>query len=975
MSGDTEPLEEAHKTSVGLLLIIAICMVLSGAAGLVYEVAWARMLGVFLGATAHAHAVVLSGFLGGLALGNWVLGKLVDRKPSRALLLYAVLELIIGVYGLLSPVIQAGFANAYASIAGGADPGPSLLALKLGVAFTFVLTPTMAMGGTLPALTRFLVSEIDEVGTTVSRLYLLNTLGAAVGCFLGGAILIPRLGTGGSVALAGVANLLIAAVAAVLYVRTRAPELDEHDGSSGGAPGPRRILFAAFAMGIATLTLEVTWTRIFSMVFGSSSQAFTLMLTAFIGGIAVGSAFTPTLLRRFRGRELKLLALLLLCAASVLALQMPWYEHLPYWQFKIAHVLERRPHVYPLYLFAQATLAFSWMLPLTIVTGAVLPVAAHVYTQRVDNAGASVGLLFTFNTMGNVLGPVIATFLLFPLLGLQGTLVVGIAGLGVAAFLIGSMTGWSKKIIIAGAIVTVVGVLPAQWEPSVMQAGGFRRWTLPHGATFAEFRESRLNSSTLFEHDSATDSVVVFQNREGLRFMKVNGKTDASDAEDLPTQRMVAHLPLMLHRAWTNATERDVYVVGVGSGVTVGSASIHDGVSVTAVEISPGVLQASRLFDHVNRNVHELPNVTIHQGDAREFLERSDVDWDVVINQPSNPWIAGNAALFSQQFYLAAREQLAEDGVFAQWMHVYAMDDETVSIVMNTFASVFPHVTVWWPQGVDLILIGSLAPLEPNLDVLAEQLANSDLAEEMAGYDREGLRVTTVDRFLALQIQSDAGFHEAFSAAPPFTTDLQPTLEFRAPVAQFVGARAELFVEIDERLQAGGDNYLYWSTLGYDLDLADLVGFFATRDTPFSEFLAGSLQHAVTGDAITPREFELLATRGTGLPVLLDDWATALAIRKDVEISDCSALMEMAQSVLPVRATALHRPVMQPFDDVVQHCVEAHPAAASFLSAMRAELHFACGYEAEARAMAEAVLAHPVPQLVHDSMTDLLAGQ
>ncbi len=947
-------------------------MVLSGAAGLVYEVAWARMLGVFLGATAHAHAVVLSGFLGGLALGNWILGKFVDRRPSRALLLYAVLELVIGVYGLLSPVIQAGFANAYHGLAGAAEPGPGLLTLKLGVAFAFVLAPTMAMGGTLPALTRFLVSEVDEVGTTVAKLYLVNTLGAALGCLLGGTLLIPSLGAGGAVALAGAANLLIAAVAAVLYQRTRAPDLDEERSPARGEAGPRRILMAAFAMGIATLTLEVTWTRIFSMVFGSSSQAFTLMLTAFIGGIAVGSAFTPMLLRRFRGRELKLLALLLLCAATVLALQMPWYEHLPFWQFKIAHALERRPPVYPLYLFAQAFLAFSWMLPLTIVTGAVLPVAAHVYTQRVDNAGASVGLLFTCNTMGNVLGPVIATFALFPLLGLQGTLVVGIAGLGVAAFLIGSMTGWSKKIIAAGALVTVVGVLPAQWEPSIMQAGGFRRWTLPHGATFAEFRESRMNSLALYEYDSATDSVVVFENRDGLRFMKVNGKTDASDAEDLPTQRMVAHLPIMLHRAWTNAEERSVYVVGVGSGVTVGSASIHDGVDVTAVEISPGVLEASELFNHVNRDVHELPNVTIHQGDAREFLERSGGDWDVVINQPSNPWIAGNAALFSQQFYLAAREQLAENGVFAQWMHVYAMDDETVSIVMRTFASVFPHVTVWWPQGVDLILIGSLSPLEPNLNVLAQELTNPVLVEEMGEYEREGLRITSVDRFLALQIQSDAGFHEAFDAEPPFTTDLQPTLEFRAPVAQFVGARAELFVEIDERLQAGGSNGLYWSTLGYELDLMDLVEFFATRETPFSELLAGSLQHAATGDAITPHEFERLATRGTGLPVLLDEWAQAVSVHKDIEIGDCSALMTMAQNVLPVRATALHRPDMRIFDDVVNYCVETHPDAASFLSAMQAELHFACGYEAEARAMAEEVLSRPVPQLVHESMTELL---
>ena len=965
--------ESSHQR--WLVFIVAGCMILSGAAGLVYEVAWARMLGVFLGATAHAHAVVLAGFLGGLAAGNALFGRIVDRRPHQALLIYAMLEAAIGLYGLFSPLVQGAFEATYVGIAGGAEPGPGLFVLKLTAAAAFVVLPTMAMGGTIPSLTRFLVRDVDQVGTTVARLYLVNTIGAALGCFLAGMMLIPSLGVVATVRIAAVVNLLIAGVTWMVHIRVRVPAVDDEEAPSVSASSGRSsILAAVLVMGVATLTLEVSWTRIFAMVFGSSAQAFTLMLTAFIAGIAVGSAFAPRLLARFRGREADLLGLLLLASACVLVLQMPLYEYLPYWQFKIAHSLERRPHVYPVYLAAQALVAFGWMMPLTIATGAVLPVAAHIYTRRVDAAGRSVGRLFAANTIGNVIGPLLATFLLFPLVGVQRAVGVGVLGLALSAAIIVRAFGsrYTRHVVILGAIVTVIGTTWPRWEPSLMHAGGFRRWTLPHGATFAEFRESRLNSRPVFEHESATDSVVVLETRDHQFFMKVNGKTDASDAEDLPTQRLVAHIPLLLHRAWTDRAERDVYVVGLGSGVTVGSASIHPGVNVRAVEISEGVLRASTFFNHVNRDVHSLDNVTIHHGDAREFLERSDGPWDVVINQPSNPWIAGNAALFSREFYLSAREKLAEDGIFAQWMHVYAMDDETVRIVMNTFGSVFPHVTLWWPQGVDLLLIGSTRPVELDFDVLEEALREPVLAEEMAQYPGEGTRVTSLDRLLALQTMSSSGFASHFPGEPPFTSDLRPTLEFRAPVAQFVGARAELFVELDERLVPGDSTDLYWGELGRPLRTEGLWTFFAERETPFSERLAGSLLHSlVIGPASAPAH-RTLATGGTGLPILLESWVEALLDTKEPQLSDCSDLLSTAKTVLPIRATAFFRPELSQYRRVVEHCRSSYPDAMAFLRAMEAEIYSAVGRHAEAADLARAVLAISQDPAIVEAMGPLL---
>lgn len=996
--------------------LLAACMVVSGACGLVYEVVWARLLGVFLGASAHAHAIVLAGFLGGLALGNAVLGRLVDRHPTRSLALYAVLEVAIGVYGLLSPELRLLVADLYYALVGDAPPGSLTIGAKFLASAIFVIVPTFAMGGTLPALTRFVVRRLDDVGRTVARLYLVNTAGAALGAFCAGMVLVPQIGTVNALRLAGVANLVVAAVAGIAWAIVRVPaglEEDDEDERVDGedddrdpdaadatvhptsAPPrmdgrDRALLGAAFSVGIATLTIEVVWTRLFSMVFGSSAQAFTLMLTTFIVGIAVGSLGAPGLLRRYRGSERRLFATLLAIAAVVLVVQIPLYEHLPYWQFRIAQALERRPHVYPLYLTAQSTMAFLWMLPLTIITGSALPVAAAAFTTRFDRVGARVGLLFTANTLGNVVGPLLATFVLFPLVGLRYTVTAAVVALSVAAVLAarsvdGDEAGdedrarLSRRIVGVAAVLVLASVVLPRWDGGVLHSGGFRRWTLEAGASYREFQESRARSTTLWEADGPTDSVIVLENRDGLRFMKVNGKTDASDAEDLPTQRMVAHIPLLLHRAWQGEAGGDVFVVGLGSGVTVGSAALHEGVDVTSAELSEGVIAASRFFDHVNHDVRTRENVTLHRADAREWLERSKERWDVIINQPSNPWIAGNAALFSREFFVAARERLAEGGVFAQWMHVYAMDDATVQVVMDTFASVFPNVTVWWPQGVDLLLIGTMEPLVPDLDELAAGLAQPWLQAEMDEYDREGLRIDTVERLLALQIQSEEGFAASFTGGLPHTTDVRPVLEFRAPVAQFVGARSELFVAMDERLRPSpiGASRLHLGRLDpSERDAADLLAFFSSRETPFSSRLAGSLQHEVTGRSPGPADYPGITTRATGLPVVFESWTAAMLGEDAPSTEDCRVYLDTAQSTLPVRATVFHRPDLSKVRAVVDRCVgPLAPGVAGFLRAMEAELLVSCGYHDEGVALAEQLLASPQPEAVVEAMEALVSRE
>ena len=964
--------------------LIAVCIVAGGAAGLIYELVWARMLGVFLGATAAAHGVVLASFMAGLALGNATLGPWIDRRPALALPLYAVLEALVGLYGLLSPVLYRIGGGWFASLTASAPAEANLFVPKLVLAAGFVMLPTMAMGGTLPALCRFVIRRMDEVGGEVARLYVLNTLGAVLGVVIGGLWLVPKVGATHAATVAAALNLAAAVAAGLAWVVMRQPEVVDEQPVPRRAPLERRQqlwLAVAGLTGFGSLVLEVAWTRIFAMVFGSSSQAFTLMLAAFIAGIAGGGALAQRWLRRV-GSPTRLVLVLLTTAVVLLAVQIPFYERLPYWQFRMAQALERRSDVYPLYLFGQCALAFAWMMPATLATGAALPTLVAAFTRTVDEVGGSVGALFAANTVGTVLGPIVATFVLLPWIGLRGTVGVSILLLALAGAVVARALSRDAERVRVPVTLLVLGaslaVLFPRWDGSEMHAGGFRRWTLAPGASYAEFAETRHRSRVLYERDGVADSVVVVENLNGLRFMKVNGKTDASDFDDLPTQRMVAHLPLLLHRAAHPEGERDVFVVGVGSGATVGAAALHDATRVVAVDISEGILEGSRFFDHINYHYAERPNVEVHQGDAREWLRRDDRRFDVILNQPSNPWIAGNAALFSREFFEMALEHLDDDGVFAQWMHVYAMDDASIDLVMNTFGSVFPHVTVWWPQGADLLLIGTRAPLTLSPEAFSEALTTVALDEEMASYAREGVRMTSVGRWLSLQIMSAPQFRETFPGAPPYTTDLWPRLEYQAPIAQFVGARTTRFHTLDERQWPSSSSALYfdawWRSLGPEArerELHSLRAFFAERDTPFSERLAGSLEHALSARGLDANAMPGFVLRATGLPLVLEAWTAEVATSLSPSQEACRAYLDAVLRALPQRTSVYHQPSLDAVEGAMRRCREAHASQALVYDAQWAELLVRTGHSARALPQIEALLRLGLPAAVTEPLEAL----
>ncbi len=958
---------------------LALCFVLSGAAGLIIELQQARLLGVWLGATAWAHVVVLCAFFGGSAIGAACLGRVADRNPHRAVLLYAALEAFIAACALLGPEWTALVGRLWSALSANAAPDALLLPARLAVASLAMLPPAIAMGGTLPVLARWIRDTRRDLGPDLAVFYAMNSAGAAGGVLLAAFVLTPALGVAGALRAAAVGSiaatvLALAARALDTWVQRRALLSHAVDASTDPMPDPRTAgpkppdaepdgargpLLAALVGGAGALGLEVAWTRLFAMVFGSSHQAFALMLAAFVAGIAGGGLAASALLAQ--GADPRRVAMRAwLVATALLALQHAFGEHLPWMQFELAQALERRPDVYPWMLAAQAALAFGWMLPVTFAAGLALPCLAALHARSHGRAAAQVGIVFAANTAGTVLAPPIALFVLMPALGLQGAIAFCGALLALAALLVAPARARRHVAVIAIALTLAPALVP-RWNASVMHAGGFRRWTIDAESTVGEFREFRRRSEVVLTHDGPVDSVVVLRNPAGDLFLKVNGKTDASDTPDLATQRLLGHIPLVLRRAGESTDPLDVLVVGVGSGVTAGTAALHPGTRVTALELSDGVLQAVPFFAHVNHGLLDRTNAHVVRADAREWIERTNQLFDVVISQPSNPWVAGNAALFTREFFALVAAHLDQGGIFAQWMHTYAMDDESLAIVVRTLRAVFPHVEVWQVWTADLLLVASLDPIVATPDRIASAMQSPAVAADLRNDTDPAADISSLHRFLALQIASAARVDEVWQADGPEHSDRHPILEQRAPVAQFTGSEARIPVGLDERLDVARPPAVRAADVPCtDADRTDLLAFFAARETDADVRIAGSLQHAVASDGRLANMPDV-ATRATGLPALLEAWTFALLDAERVTQADCDAWAAAALQALPTRASLWARPDVRDARAAFVRCADLRPDARLPMRALEAELLVRTGWRDEARALIDTLLSEPLP--------------
>lgn len=758
----------------GLLLV---CFFLSGATGLVYEVAWTRSLVLVFGTTTFAVSAILAAFMAGLAAGALVFGRLVDRW-GRALRIYGLLELGIAVWAVALPFMLPALEPLYRAMWERYHPSfPLLSLLRFGICFLLLLVPTMLMGGTLPVLVRHFETLEGGLGRQAGLLYGLNTLGAVLGAAAAGFVLLSWLGLDATNKLAASFNIEIG-VLALFLSRAEPPGLRP---VASPPARPRKaeawragVLAAAALSGFVALLAEIAWTRGLTLVLGSSTYTFTTMLVTFLLGLAAGSLVMTRLLARSPDLVWTL-AVLQVGIGVAFLVGAHLFADLPLLYLYAFKVLSGYP---ALLAAATFTLAALVMLVPALLMGAVFPVVVQLLGGGGAGAGAHVGRAYAANTAGAVLGAFLGGFVLIPEVGIAGSLTVGIAlSLAVAVgLLVASGRHW-RSASVAAALLVAVPTLAPQWQALAMSSGVHKEAPL-YLSLYPDPREvfTRLlpQFRVLYYREGPTATVTVTE-RPSLEdhrhlALAIDGKVDASTAGDMPTQVLSGHLPLLLH-----ARPEKVLVIGLASGVTVGAVTRHPMREVTAVEIEPAVVEASRLFAAFNHRPLDDARVRLVLDDARNVLLLSRDRHDVIISEPSNPWMSGPAKLFTREFFALGRERLRPGGLFVQWLQLYGMMEPSLKALMRTFQRVFPHVLVFQAAPGDLLLVGSAEPLRVPVAQVRARMAEPAVARDLA---RAGVR-DVLD--LLGRLRLGAAEASAWAGEGLLNTDDNALIEFAAP--------------------------------------------------------------------------------------------------------------------------------------------------------------------------------------------------
>jgi len=762
----------------GKLLVL---FLFSGATALVYQVVWTRLLTLFFGSTILAVSTVLAVFMGGLAIGSALLGRKADTtvEPIR---FYGWLELIIGVLAIATPFTFAAIERLYILINGNLDLGFWEAALlRFGLSTLLLLPPTIMMGGTLPLLSKvFLNQSGDNTGRSISTLYFINTAGAVIGTLAAGIFLLQLLGIRNLLIAAGLINLGIFAFALRMppmrMVRpTHEPSAQPVPGTAANTRWSRTAVFAVlvlFFSGMAALIYAVAWTRVLTLVIGSSTYAFTLMLATFLFGIALGSA----LVGRYSVRWKPGLGLLAVCQILIGALALATsalFGHLP---DAFVSLFGAVGETYSLFLLANFLLCFLVMVPATLFMGASFPVASALVVENFGSSGRRIGLLYAGNTIGAILGAFLAGFVLLPRLGIQQTLILTVfvnlvSGLVLALYLFAKERR-GRNVLAPAFATSLLLLLAFVWQPSwdkLKMTSGPYAYAVQYQKLPIDQRLARIHQLYYREGPMATVSVI--QEGKHVRLV-VDGKTDAGNYRDMTTQVLAGHLPLLV-----KPDARDVLIIGYASGITAGAAGRHDVESIDCVEIEPAMQEASRFFDDENYRIIDDSRFRLIVDDGRSYVLGSKKQYDVIISEPSNPWQSGSSRLFTREAFENARNSLKPGGLMAQWMHLYGVDVETFRMVVRTFQSVFPYVSLWVdPEFPDVIFLGSDEPIKINPVALNAQFAqDKKIAASLAriGYP------DAASFFKAFVLGEEET--KRFAQSGQLNTDNLPYLEYRAP--------------------------------------------------------------------------------------------------------------------------------------------------------------------------------------------------
>ncbi len=936
-------------------LLYSILFFLSGATGLVYELLWVRVLYQSFGSTIQSVTTVVAAYMGGLGLGAWLFGRITDRSPRPAAL-YGKLEIAIGVFGIISPLVLGLAHWIYLGTAGALALGSAAsVALRFGLAALVLLIPTTLMGGTLPVLTRALMG--DDRGLlkpSLGRLYGLNTLGAMIGTALAGFVLIELVGVRASLWTTAAINLAIGAAAIVLGREQSLADPGRKPGEGQGLPTSRdhlhNLALALLALtAFASLLDEIAWTRVLIMVVGGSTYAFTLILLVFLLGIGLGSIIVA---RRSAPRlDTAVNAALAQGITGIgAALLFVFFGFLPSYIIAVFQIADLSAAAR---LFLMGVAVGAVVLIPAIGMGMTFPLLTDLTAREREARGADVGAAYALNTLGSILGAVLTGFVLIVALGTQTTLRLGLIVNGIAALALavlasrGIAEGSAEdrriraRVLTTGGLGTVAllaAVAAPGWSTRLIDLGPtiYARQPMDQAARRRFLEHRGVRQLAFREGPNAT--VSVWEGETG-RSLRVNGKVDASDRGDMDTQIMIGLAPIVAHPAATSA-----FLIGQGTGVTTRVLATVPGMTrVKVVEIEPAVLAMDSLFHPVNDRVLARPNVHVVVDDARSALQLDRERYDVIVSEPSNPWIAGIATLYTPEFFRIAKARLADDGVFCQWIQLYQLPLPIVAGIVRSLHQVFPHVNVWFGGTADLVVLASSRPITYDRTWLAQLIGPGG---QLQALSREWLSIDGPDQYFGRQLLGDSGVARLIARATFGHSDDRPRLEFVA---------ARRFLDPGAAANAVFDSLVQLGTRETGASPFTLLRILAARRSD-----AGLLPYLDAARRAQPDEAEW-SVRSAGVRLALGDTAqadsllgVAMARHTGADALQMRALLAAARSK-PFAASAL-RDALAAGADTAQI-----RAAMSLLAVRGSRWAEAASQAGGALAAAQGTFRHPFP--------------
>lgn len=823
--------------------VVLLCFFASGMSGLVYQVVWVRELVLVFGATTFAVSTVLTAFMGGLALGSFYFGRRSERikRPLRLYgileigigvyglavpFIFAALPLV---YHPFWQWLQLSFF--------------AISIVRFIFAALVLVLPTALMGATLPVLSSYYARDAGRIGLRVGSLYSVNTFGAVLGAAATGFVLIPALGMRATTAMAAATNLILGAVALRLSSRNEfeptAAGFDDNrfveEGSSDEAQQPRshgekRRFFAwlfvlmrayrprkdgraaeqnnrdarrgpsrpvrvgtdglsraeiitvlgGFALsGFIALSYEVIWSRVLALIIGSSVYAFSIMLTTFLVGLAVGASVASRFVDRIP-RPLLAFAFVEIGIGITSIIGAYLFNDLPYVFVQLYRWVGSNS--FSVILFARFLIASLVMILPTLLLGALFPLVVKTVSagKGKQASGRTVGDAYAANTLGAIAGSFASGFILIPWLGLLGSLRLSAAlNFVVAGALLIvlrrpsprlRLASWAGITLSASFIIAIILFEPP-WDSEIMSSAVYRYAPQLSSKSKQELFDylKRGQGETVFYKEGITATVAV-QRQGGGRVLKVNGKPEASTAGDMPTQILIGTLPLLVRQRTD-----DVLLIGLGSGVTLGSVEQFPVKRVTCVELEPAVVEASHHFQDVNNRPLDDPRLRLVSNDGRNFIYTTDEKFDVIISEPSNPWLTGVANLFTLEYFKRGARRLKDDGLFSQWLQIYEMAPEDVRTLIATFRAAFPSVYVFRGAEGDLMLLGSKSERRLDLSVIKSHFDDSRIAADLKRINT----TSTADLLSRFYIGPDEVTN--LSAGAPLNMDDNALIEFNAP--------------------------------------------------------------------------------------------------------------------------------------------------------------------------------------------------